>query len=105
MPALVDATPRARTSRMCATVSASKVGTIAGSYVIEGKVARSARARLVRDSVQVWEGKVASLRRFKDDAKEVTQGYECGIGLENYSDIKPNDIIEFFELEEVASKL
>jgi translation initiation factor IF-2 len=83
----------------------SKVGTIAGCMVTEGKILRSAKARLVRDSVEVWKGKLASLRRFKEDAKEVAQGFECGIGLENYADIKPGDIIEAFELEEVAAQL
>jgi translation initiation factor IF-2 len=83
----------------------SKVGTVAGCYVTDGQIKRSARARLVRDSVQVWEGRLASLKRFKEDAKEVAQGYECGIGLENYNDLKPGDVIEAFELEEVAAKL
>jgi translation initiation factor IF-2 len=83
----------------------TKVGTIAGCYVIDGSIKRTARARLVRDSVQVWEGKLSSLKRFKEDAKEVAQGYECGIGLEGYNDLKPSDIIEAFELEEVAAKL
>src|SRR4029077_2454715 len=83
----------------------TKVGQIAGCYVIEGAIKRTARARLVRDSVQVWEGKIASLRRFKDDAKEVATGYECGISLENYNDVKPGDFIEAFEMEEVAAKL
>jgi len=83
----------------------TKVGQIAGCYVTEGLIKRSARARLVRDSRQVWEGKIASLRRFKEDAKEVATGFECGIGLENYNDVKPNDVIEAFEMEEVAAKL
>ena len=81
------------------------VGTIAGSFVTDGKINRGARARLVRDSVQVWEGKVATLRRFKDDVREVSSGYECGISLENYSDVKPGDVIEAFEMEAVARKL
>ena len=83
----------------------TKVGQIAGCYVIEGMIKRTARARLVRDSVQVWEGKLASLRRFKEDMKEVATGYECGIGLENFNDVKPGDVIEAFEMEEVAAKL
>ena len=61
--------------------------------------------RLVRDSRVVWEGKVGSLRRFKDDVREVLSGYECGIGLENYNDVKPGDIIESFEMEAVSRKL
>jgi translation initiation factor IF-2 len=83
----------------------TKTGTIAGCMVTEGKILRSSFGRLVRDSVEVWKGKLSSLRRIKDDVKEVTQGFECGIGLENYSDLKPGDIIESYELEEVAAKL
>ncbi len=80
-------------------------GTIAGSMVTDGKVTRSARARLVRDGRVVWEGRIGSLRRFKDDAREVQAGYECGIGLENYNDVKPDDVIENFEMETVLRKL
>jgi len=83
----------------------NRVGQIAGSHVIEGLVKRTGRARLVRDSVQVWDGKIASLRHFKTDVKEMAAGYDCGIGLENYNDMKPGDIIEVYELEEVAAKL
>jgi translation initiation factor IF-2 len=79
--------------------------TIAGALVLEGKLLRSARARLVRDGRVVWEGKIASLRRFKDDAREVLAGYECGIGLENFNDLKPGDAIEDFEMEAVLRKL
>ncbi|MBI2963682.1 MAG: translation initiation factor IF-2 [Deltaproteobacteria bacterium] len=81
------------------------VGTIAGSFVTEGKINRSARVRLVRDSVQVYDGKIASLRRFKDDVREVASGLECGIGLENFNDVKAGDVIEAFEVEEVARRL
>ena len=77
------------------------VGTIAGSYVTDGKILRNAQARLLRDNVVVHEGKIDSLKRFKDDAKEVATNYECGIGLENYNDIKENDIIECFQMEEI----
>jgi translation initiation factor IF-2 len=80
-------------------------GTIAGSMVQDGKLTRGARVRLIRDSRVVWEGKIGSLRRFKDDVREVLSGYECGIGLENYGDVKPGDIIEAFELEAVSRKL
>ena len=73
--------------------------TIAGCMVLDGKIVRSARARLVRDGRAVWEGKLATLKRFKDDAREVAPGYECGIGLENFNDVKPGDIIEAFEME------
>jgi translation initiation factor IF-2 len=80
-------------------------GTVAGSMVVDGKITRNARARLVRDGRVVWEGKIASLKRFKDDAREVAAGYECGIGLENFNDIKPNDVIEAFEMEAVVRRL
>jgi translation initiation factor IF-2 len=82
-----------------------KLGTIAGCYVTEGKVNRSARVRLVRDSVEVWKGRLSSLKRFKDDAKEVASGYECGVGLDGFNDLKVGDIIEAFELEEIAPSL
>jgi len=87
------------------TFHVSKVGTVAGCYVLDGKVARNAQVRLVRDNVVIWEGKLSSLKRFKDDAREVQSGYECGIGLENYNDVKVGDIIEAFEIEEVATTL
>jgi translation initiation factor IF-2 len=77
-----------------------KIGTIAGSSVIDGKVIRGCYLRLLRDSRIVYEGKISSLRRFKDDVKEVTSGYECGIGLENFSDIRPGDQFEAFLKEE-----
>ena len=80
-------------------------GTIAGSFVLDGKVARNAAARLVRDHVVVYTGKITSLRRFKEDAREVQSGYECGIGLENYQDIKAGDLIEAYEAERVARRL
>lgn len=78
----------------------SSVGTIAGSYVLEGKVTRTAQIRVVRDGVVVAEDKIASLKRFKDDVREVVQGYECGIGLEKFNDIKVGDIFEVFVIEE-----
>ncbi len=87
------------------TFHVSKVGTIAGCYVLEGKIIRNAQTRLVRDNVVIWEGKLSSLKRFKDDVREVASGYECGIGLENYNDIKIGDIIEVFEMEEVKTSL
>ncbi len=77
------------------------VGIIAGAYVLDGKIARNAQVRLLRDNVVVHEGKIDSLKRFKDDAKEVAAGYECGIGLERYSDIREGDIIECFLVEEI----
>jgi translation initiation factor IF-2 len=81
------------------------VGTIAGSFVTEGTIKRNSQMRLVRDHVQIYVGKLTSLRRFKDDVREVAQGYECGIGLENYNDIKIGDVIEAYEIEEVAATL
>jgi len=78
-----------------------KVGTIAGCYVTEGKVERGQLVRLLREGVVVYNGKIVSLRRFKDDAKEVQSGYECGIGIENYNDVKVDDVIEGYEIEEV----
>ncbi|MEN9723193.1 MAG: translation initiation factor, partial [Pseudomonadota bacterium] len=87
------------------TFSVPKVGTIAGSSVIDGKILRGANVRLLRDSRVIYEGKMSSLKRFKDDAKEVAQGYECGIGLENYNDLKPGDLIEAYQIELVAGEL
>jgi translation initiation factor IF-2 len=81
-----------------------KVGAVAGCIVSDGKVARNAEVRLLRDNVVVFTGKILSLRRFKDDASEVKAGYECGIGLANYNDIKTGDIIEAFRVEKVAAK-
>ena len=80
------------------------VGIIGGSYVQEGKVVRNAEVRLVRDGIVIHEGKISSLKRFKDDAKEVAQGYECGIGIEDYNDIKEGDIIECFHMVEIERK-
>jgi len=82
-----------------------RVGTIAGCYLTEGKFTRDAKARLVRDSRIIYEGQLRSLRRFKDDVKEVQQGYECGIGLENFNDIKVGDVIEAFVVTETAPSL
>ena len=78
-----------------------KVGVIAGSYVTDGKVQRGQKARLIRDGIVLYDGKIGSLRRFKDDVKEVSAGYECGIGIENYNDIKIDDIIECYYMEEI----
>ena len=83
----------------------SKVGTIAGCYVTDGKVNRNAQVRLLRDNVVIHTGKVSSLKRFKDDATEVKAGLECGIGIANYNDIKPADVIEFFTTEKVKETL
>ena len=83
----------------------AKLGVIAGSYVRSGTIRRNSRARLVRDGVVVYDGKIASLRRFKDDVAEVRDGYECGIGLENYQDLKDGDIVEAYEVEDVARSI
>ncbi|MCM2279622.1 MAG: translation initiation factor IF-2 [Oligoflexia bacterium] len=87
------------------TFTVPKIGTIAGSAVIDGKILRGANVRLLRDSRVIFEGKMSSLKRFKDDAKEVATGYECGIGIENYNDVKPGDIIEAFQIEMVTPEL
>jgi len=82
-----------------------KIGTIAGCYVTDGKIERGQLARILRDWVVSYEGKVSSLRHFKDDAKEVQSGYECGIGIKNYNDIKIGDVIECYYLEEIRPEL
>ena len=82
-----------------------KAGTIAGSFVTEGKINRKAMLRLVRDAVVIYTGKVGSLRRFKDDASEVAAGYECGLSIEGYADVRVGDIIEAFEIETIAATL
>ncbi len=83
------------------TIRVPGVGTIAGSYILDGKIARNAQIRVVRDGIVIFEDKIASLKRFKDDAKEVAQGYECGVGLERFNDIKEGDILEAFIMEEI----
>ena len=83
------------------TFKVSGVGTIAGGYVLDGKITRNSQTRIVRDGIIVHEGVLSSLKRFKDDVKEVATGYECGIGIENFNDIKEGDIIESFVMEEV----
>ncbi len=85
------------------TFRVSGVGTIAGCYVKQGKIVRSAEVRLVRDGIVIYEGKIDSLKRFKDDAKEVAEGFECGIGLDKFNDIKDGDIIEAFMNEEIKA--
>ena len=82
-----------------------KVGMVAGSYIVSGKLNRNAQVRLVRDNVVIYEGKISSLRRFKEDASEVKEGFECGVGLENYNDIKVGDYIEAFAIEKIARHL
>jgi translation initiation factor IF-2 len=87
------------------TFTVPKIGTIAGSYVTDGKIERNCQVRIIRDGVVVYTGKVSSLRRFKDDAKEVNSGYECGVGIENFNDLKIGDIIEPFVLDELEASL
>jgi translation initiation factor IF-2 len=81
------------------------VGTIAGCRVQDGVIRRDAEVRVMRDGAQIFKGKIASLRRFKDDAREVTSGMECGIGIANYSDLKEGDLIEAFSTERLAADL
>jgi len=88
-----------------ATFKVPKAGTVAGCFVTEGKVANKALARVIRDSVVVFEGRIDSLKRFKDDVREVAQGYECGLGLEKYNDIKEGDVVEAYTIEEITRKL
>jgi translation initiation factor IF-2 len=82
-----------------------RVGVVAGSYVVSGNITRNSRARVVRDGVVVYEGRIGSLRRFKDDVREVAEGFECGISIENFQDVHEGDIIESFEVREVARQL
>ncbi len=87
------------------TFRVPKIGVIAGCYVLDGKITRNAQIRLLRDNVVIYEGKISSLKRFKDDASEVRSGFECGIGLENYQDIKDSDVLEAFAIERVAAEV
>jgi translation initiation factor IF-2 len=87
------------------TFGVTKIGTVAGCYVTDGKIERGQSIRLLRDGVVVYDGKIGSLRRFKDDAKEVQTGYECGVSIENFNDIKVNDAIECYRVEEVEPVL
>jgi translation initiation factor IF-2 len=83
----------------------SKVGTIAGCYVTEGRIDRKGRTRVVRDGIVVYDGEIGSLKRFKDDVKEVREGFECGIGVANFNDVKAGDLIECYTVTEVARTL
>lgn len=87
------------------TFKVPKIGVIAGCYVTDGKVTRSSRVRVLRDGVVIHDGKISSLKRFQDDAKEVLKGYECGLGVENFKDLKVDDQIESYEIKEIAKKL
>jgi len=83
----------------------SRVGAVAGCYVLEGVVKRGASVRLLRDNVVVWSGELDSLKRFKDDVREVKEGYECGLSLKNYNDIQEGDRLEIYEIVEVSRSL
>jgi translation initiation factor IF-2 len=83
----------------------SKAGNVAGCMVIEGSIKRGAGIRLLREGAQIWAGKLSSLKRFKDDAREVKEGFDCGMSLENFNDVKVGDIIEAFEVESVKQTL
>ena len=87
------------------SISVPRIGTIAGSSVVDGKITRNSQLRLIRDSVVIYSGKIGSLRRFKDDVREVATGYECGIGIDGYNDIRIGDVIESYMLEESAATL
>ncbi|MDP2807181.1 MAG: EF-Tu/IF-2/RF-3 family GTPase, partial [bacterium] len=86
------------------TYKISGVGTIAGCFVLSGSIARNNKVRLLRDNVEVFGGKLASLKRFKDDVREVQNGFECGLGLDGFNDIKKGDIVESYIIEEVERK-
>ncbi|EKK9970603.1 translation initiation factor IF-2 [Listeria monocytogenes] len=86
------------------TINVSKVGTIAGCYVTDGKITRDSGVRIIRDGIVVFEGEIATLKRFKDDVKEVAKGYECGITVQNFNDIKEDDVIEAYVMEEIERK-
>ena len=85
-----------------ATFRVPGVGVVAGCYVLDGRIVRNADARVLRDNVVIFEGKLSSLKRFKDDVREVTEGYECGIGIERFNDVKEGDIIEAYQMQEVS---
>jgi translation initiation factor IF-2 len=87
------------------TFKISKIGTVAGCYVLDGKISRNTRIRIIRNGIVVYTGKLGSLKRFKDDVKEVSAGFECGLNIDNFNDIKEGDIIEGFEEVEIKRKL
>ncbi|MGH7567254.1 MAG: EF-Tu/IF-2/RF-3 family GTPase, partial [Gemmatimonadota bacterium] len=87
------------------TFKIPKIGTIAGCFVSDGTIPRTARVRVVRDGVEVYEGVIGSLKRFKDDVREVREGYECGINVEGFNDVKVGDVIEAYKIEEVQRTL
>ena len=86
------------------TIHVPNVGTIAGCYIQDGKITRQSQIRVLRDSIVIFEDRISSLKRFKDDAKEVNSGYECGVGLEKFNDIKVGDVLEAFVMEQIEVK-
>src|SRR5207249_8045286 len=92
------------TAEVRALFRVPRIGTIAGCYVTRGTITRGGRARLVRDGVIIYESTIGSLRRFKDDVREVAEGFECGIGIEGYNDVQEGDVIEAYEIREVAGR-
>ena len=93
------------TAEVLQTYKISRVGTIAGCMVREGKIKRTSKVRLIRDGIVIYTGDLGSLKRFKDDVKEVASGYDCGLNINNYNDVKEGDMIEAFEEIEVSKKL
>ena len=93
------------TAEVLQTYKISKVGTIAGCMVREGKIKRSSKVRLIRDGIVIYTGELGSLKRFKDDVKEVASGYDCGLNIANYNDVKEGDIVEAYEEVEVSKSL
>jgi translation initiation factor IF-2 len=89
------------TAEVRETFRASRIGTIAGCYVTSGTVRRGAQVRLVRDGTVAYDGRIGSLRRFKEDAREVQEGFECGVVLENFADVKEGDVLEVYELQQI----
>jgi len=86
-----------------ATFRVPNAGTVAGCYVTDGRILRNAMVRVLRDQVIIYEGKISSLKRFKDDVREVLEGYECGIGIERFNDVKVGDHLEAYHMQEVES--
>ena len=87
------------------TFKVPKIGVVAGCYVQDGKITRSDKIRLFRDGIVIYEGNLSTLRRFKDDVKEVDAGYECGLNIANFNDVKVNDVIEAYKIVQTKKKL
>ena len=104
-PPAEDATRGIGSGRQSILQRISRIGTIAGCYVTEGTIDRKSKARVIRDGTLIYTGELSSLKRFKDDVREVREGFECGIGIANFNDVKVGDVIECFKVEEVARTL